>query len=168
MEVQSSDILLAVMLHTYAGDIQSEKIVFQDAVTTALPTNGATVLRLTTEREARDAIAERQGGAEYQLLVDGAVAATGGDVVTIRRGDRVPDALSIQHPVALLDRIDEDRGSGHWVHRFPVRTVPASEPRCCVSVATTSVTVSPALTSMASTSTSRPASVTESRNHVGG
>ena len=35
MEIQSSDVLLAVMLHTYARDTWSEKIVFRDAITTA-------------------------------------------------------------------------------------------------------------------------------------
>ena len=37
MEIQSSDILLTVMLHAYARDIWSEKIVFHDAIGTALP-----------------------------------------------------------------------------------------------------------------------------------
>jgi len=78
MEIQSSDALLAVMLHTYARDIWSEKIVFRDAITTALPANGATVQQLTSDKEIWNAIAQRQGGAEYQLLLDGATVATGG------------------------------------------------------------------------------------------
>ena len=41
MEIQSNDALLTVMLHTYARDIWSEKIVFEDGVTTALQANGA-------------------------------------------------------------------------------------------------------------------------------
>lgn len=78
MEIQSSNALLAAMLHTYARDIWSEKIVFRDSITTALPANGATLQRLTSERETRHAIAQRQGGAEYQLVLDGATIATGG------------------------------------------------------------------------------------------
>ncbi len=78
MEIQSSDATLTVMLHTYAHDVWSEKIVFRDATTTALPANGAIVQRLTSAEETRAAIAQRQGGAEYQLLVDGVIAATGG------------------------------------------------------------------------------------------
>jgi GNAT superfamily N-acetyltransferase len=78
MEIQSSDVILTVMLHTYAHDVWSEKIVFRDATTTALPANGAIVQCLTSAEETRAAIAQRQGGAEYQLLVDGVIAATGG------------------------------------------------------------------------------------------
>ena len=78
MEIQSSDALLAVMLHTYARDIRSEKIIFRDATATALPANGATVQQLTSDQEIGNAIAERQGGAEYQLVLDGATVAAGG------------------------------------------------------------------------------------------
>ncbi len=78
MEIQSSDALLAAMLHTYARDVLSESIVFRDAITTDLPANGAIIKRLTSAEETRASIAQRQGGAEYQLLVDGVVAATGG------------------------------------------------------------------------------------------
>lgn len=78
MEIQSSDVLLNVMLHTYARDIWSEKIVFHDAITTALPANGGIVQRLTSDQEICKAITQRQGGAEYQLLVEGAPVATGG------------------------------------------------------------------------------------------
>src|SRR6185436_16673457 len=38
-EVQSNDVLLTMMLHTYGRDIASEKIVFRDHLTTALPAN---------------------------------------------------------------------------------------------------------------------------------
>src|SRR5580765_3798205 len=48
MEIQSNDPLLAVMLHTYARDIASEKIVFHDKLASALPANGATLRRLTS------------------------------------------------------------------------------------------------------------------------
>jgi GNAT superfamily N-acetyltransferase len=78
MEIQSSDALLTVMLHTYARDIRSEKIVFQDGITTALPANGASLQRLTSDQETWNAIAQRQGGAEYQLVLGGTTVATGG------------------------------------------------------------------------------------------
>ena len=46
--------------------------------TTALSANGATVQQLTSDQETWNAIAQRQGGAEYQLVLDGATVATGG------------------------------------------------------------------------------------------
>ena len=78
MEVQSNDSLLAVMLHTYAPAVSSEAIVFQDRFTTALPPNGATLEQLTADEDVRVAIAQRQGGSEWRLLVDGKAIATGG------------------------------------------------------------------------------------------
>ena len=39
-EVQTSDVLLTVMLHTYGPEIASEKIVFHDELTTSFPPNG--------------------------------------------------------------------------------------------------------------------------------
>ena len=78
MEIQSNDVLLAVMLHTYARDIWTEKIIFHDGFTTALPSNGAVLRQMTSEEETRQCIAARQGGPEWQLLVGGEAAATGG------------------------------------------------------------------------------------------
>ena len=78
MEIQSSDVLLSVMLHTYARDIWSEKIMFRDAITTELPANGATIQQLTSDQDTWNAISQRQGGAEYQLKLEGATIATGG------------------------------------------------------------------------------------------
>ena len=77
MEIQSNDTVLAVMLHTYARDIWSEKIVFADQLTTALPANGALVQQLTSDQEIHLSIAERAGQAEWQLQVDGQSAGTG-------------------------------------------------------------------------------------------
>jgi hypothetical protein len=42
-EVQTSDTLLNVMLHTYGYEIASESIVFRDELATALPGHGATL-----------------------------------------------------------------------------------------------------------------------------
>jgi GNAT superfamily N-acetyltransferase len=78
MEIQSSDMLLSVMLYTYARDIWSEKIVFHDKLTTALPSDGAVLRSMTPEEETRRSIDQRQGGPEWQLEVGGEIAATGG------------------------------------------------------------------------------------------
>ena len=78
MEIQSNDALLAMMLHTYAHDIRSEAIVFRDGFTTALPANGAVLQPLTSDEEVRASIAERQGGPEFLLQVDGKPAGKGG------------------------------------------------------------------------------------------
>lgn len=78
MTIQSNDALASVMLHTYAREIASQKIVFRDGVSTTLPGNGATLWPTTSEEDARTAIAQRQGGPEWRLEVDGVVVATGG------------------------------------------------------------------------------------------
>jgi GNAT superfamily N-acetyltransferase len=78
MEVQSNDLLLAALLHTYARDISSESIVFREGLRTALPANGAVLQHVTSEEETRRAIAERQGGTEWRLLLHGEPIATGG------------------------------------------------------------------------------------------
>jgi GNAT superfamily N-acetyltransferase len=78
MEVQSNDGLLAVMLHTYAHDLWTEKIVFHDKVATALPSSGAVLQALTSDEDTRQAIADRQGGPEWRLNLDGETVASGG------------------------------------------------------------------------------------------
>lgn len=78
MEIQSNDALLAMMLHTYARAIVSEAIVFRDGFTTALQANGVVLRPLTSDEEVRASIAERQGGPEFLLQVDGRQAGKGG------------------------------------------------------------------------------------------
>jgi GNAT superfamily N-acetyltransferase len=78
MEIQSNDSLISVMLHAYARDIWSEKIVFQDAQTTALPPEGAVFRRTTSDEDTRRCIDEQQGGSEGVLELQGATVATGG------------------------------------------------------------------------------------------
>jgi GNAT superfamily N-acetyltransferase len=78
MEIQSSDLLLAAMLHTYARETWSEAIVFRDGVTTALPSHGAVLEPLTPDEEVHAAIVERAGGPEFLLRVDGQPAGKGG------------------------------------------------------------------------------------------
>ena len=77
-EVQSNDMLLTVMLHTYGRSIASEKIVFADKFTTAHPPNGATLRPLTSDAEIRDCLNARQGGGEWILELNGTTVATGG------------------------------------------------------------------------------------------
>ncbi|MCC7261617.1 MAG: GNAT family N-acetyltransferase [Candidatus Latescibacteria bacterium] len=78
MEVQSNDELLATLLHVYARNVWSEKIVFRDQLTTALSANGAVLRCVTPEEETRRAIEARQGGTEWQLLRQDTTVATGG------------------------------------------------------------------------------------------
>jgi hypothetical protein len=78
MEIQSTDTLLAVMLHTYASDFVSEKIVFHDKMNTALPPGGATIRCVTPDEEIKRQIEQRQGGPECVLEVEGQEAGKGG------------------------------------------------------------------------------------------
>ncbi|HEU4893080.1 MAG TPA: GNAT family N-acetyltransferase [Vicinamibacterales bacterium] len=78
MEIQSNDLLLAAMLHAFAREVTSEAIVFRDGVTTALQVHGAVLQPLTSDAEVRASIAERQGGPEFLLHVDGTPAGKGG------------------------------------------------------------------------------------------
>jgi len=77
-ETQTNDVLLTVMLHTFAHEIASEKIVFHDKLTTAHPPNGAILRRVTSEEETRICLEQRQGGGDWLLEMDGEVAAKGG------------------------------------------------------------------------------------------
>ena len=78
MEIQSNDLLPSVMLHAYAREITSEKIVFRDDATTALTVPGATLRCVTPEEQTRQHIEQRQGGPEWLLEVEGQPAGNGG------------------------------------------------------------------------------------------
>jgi GNAT superfamily N-acetyltransferase len=78
MEIQSNDPLLAVMFHTYARNIASEKIVFHDKLATALSANGATLRCMISKAEIETHIEQRQGGPEWQMELDGQVIGQGG------------------------------------------------------------------------------------------
>jgi GNAT superfamily N-acetyltransferase len=69
-EVQTSDILLAVMLHTYGSDLASEKIVFRDELTTSLPGQGSALKRVTSEEESACCFQERAGKSDWTLELD--------------------------------------------------------------------------------------------------
>jgi GNAT superfamily N-acetyltransferase len=77
-EVQTSDALLTVMLHAYGRVTESERIVFADGATTALPSHGAVLSTLTERQELLAAIERRQGGGEWLLQLEGRVVAKGG------------------------------------------------------------------------------------------
>jgi GNAT superfamily N-acetyltransferase len=66
IKAQTNDALLSAMLFTWAHNIRSEKIVFEDKLTTAHSPNGV----LFRRREEPDS--------DWALEADGAVAATGG------------------------------------------------------------------------------------------
>jgi len=78
MEIQSNEPLLTVMLHTYAGQIVSEKIVFHDQFTTELLAPGAALHCVTSKKETATHIEQRQGGPEWLLEVDGKTVGQGG------------------------------------------------------------------------------------------
>ena len=78
MLVQSNDHLQSVMLHTYARDIHNEAIVFQDRLTTALPSMGAVMHCLMPEGQIQQCIDARQGGPEWRLELNGETVGTGG------------------------------------------------------------------------------------------
>lgn len=71
MEVQSNDVLMTVMLHTFAREIVTEKIVFRDAYTTSLPSGGAVLRCVTPKAETRVRLEERRGATDYVLELDG-------------------------------------------------------------------------------------------------
>ena len=78
IEIQTNATLLAVMLHVWSHDAVSEKIVFHDKLTAALPSHGAVFRRVTPLDDVKACVEQRQGGGEWVLELDGAVVATGG------------------------------------------------------------------------------------------
>jgi GNAT superfamily N-acetyltransferase len=78
MEIQSDDLLLAAMFHTYARDTFSEAIVFQDRCTTRHVVEGATLRCMTADEETARSMHERQGGPNWELVLNGAVVGKGG------------------------------------------------------------------------------------------
>ncbi len=75
---QSNDVLLALMLYDYAGEITSDTVLFHDAVATSLAIPGA-IFRPVAEAD-EDRIFEHrlEPVGEWLLEHDGAVVATGG------------------------------------------------------------------------------------------
>ena len=77
-EVQTSDSLLTVMLHTYGSDFATEKIVFRDELTTSWPAQGATLKRVTAERESVCCFEARAGKSEWLIQLESKGVGTGG------------------------------------------------------------------------------------------
>jgi len=77
-EVQTNDGLLTIMLHAYGRGIVSDKIIFEDKLTTTTLKKGAQLIRETPDSADRACILERQGGSKWRLEVEGVVVATGG------------------------------------------------------------------------------------------
>src|ERR1051325_653566 len=77
-EVQSNDAITTTMALTFARDIATERVVFSDYVTTTRVLPGATLRCVTSPEEIQTAIAERHGGGEWVLEVDGTVVGIGG------------------------------------------------------------------------------------------
>jgi GNAT superfamily N-acetyltransferase len=76
-EVQTSDILLSVMLHTYGSDAASEKIVFRDELTTSWPAQGSALKRVTSEEESAGCFQERAGTSDWTLELNGKAVGNG-------------------------------------------------------------------------------------------
>jgi len=77
-EVQSNDVLSTTMALTFGRDIDIEKIVFHDKLTTDLPARGATLRCVTSSEEIQNCLDRRQGGGEWLLELDGKTAGKGG------------------------------------------------------------------------------------------
>ena len=107
MEVQSNDTLLAVMLHTYAQEIVSERIVFHDKIKTELDINGGALRCLTSAEEVQAQIEQRQGGPEWQVKLEGEVVGKGGILFHYNRpyGDIYME----------IDEPFRKRGLGSWL-----------------------------------------------------
>ena len=76
-EVQTSDVLLTVMLHVYGRDLTSEKVVFRDELTTSLPSQGATLKRVTSEKESICCFRERAGKSDWALEFEARTVGSG-------------------------------------------------------------------------------------------
>ena len=76
-EVQTSDSLLTVMLHTYGRDLASESIVFRDELTTSLAVQGAALKRVTSEKESVCCFQERAGRSEWTLELSAKAVGSG-------------------------------------------------------------------------------------------
>ena len=77
---QTNDVLLLLMLHDFAADISSERILFADRLTTELnPPAAGTVFRPMTEADREGVFTHtREAFGEWGLELDGTVVATGG------------------------------------------------------------------------------------------
>ena len=77
-EVQTSDSLLTTMLLTYGHDFVGESIVFRDELKPSLPSRGATLRRVTSEKESQRCFDARAGHSEWQIELEAAIVGSGG------------------------------------------------------------------------------------------
>jgi len=77
-EAQSNEVLVTILVQAYGREIMSEKIVFQDHLTTKHQVAGARLKPLTAPEELQRALEARQGGGEWALELEGAEAGKGG------------------------------------------------------------------------------------------
>jgi GNAT superfamily N-acetyltransferase len=78
IEVQTNDILLTLMLFDCASKIESNTVLFHDAVTTRLAAPGGTFRRVTEADRAHITDQKLDRDAEWMIDDNGAAAATGG------------------------------------------------------------------------------------------
>lgn len=78
IETQSNSTLLTAMLHAWSQNATSEKILFEDVTTTALPSHAAVLRRVTTVADDQTCIARRDGSSKWILELEGAVVGEGG------------------------------------------------------------------------------------------
>src|ERR1043166_1020149 len=78
IQTQTNDALLCVMLHACSRDIKSEKIVFEDRLSTAHSPASTVFRRATADDAARIFPHQREPAGDWVLEVDGKIAATGG------------------------------------------------------------------------------------------
>lgn len=78
IEAQTNDVLLTLMLYDCATAIESDRVVFHDALTTSLVVPGAIFRKV--EEEERNLIFEHkvEGVGDWLLEVEGVIVATGG------------------------------------------------------------------------------------------
>jgi GNAT superfamily N-acetyltransferase len=78
IDVQTNDIVLTVMLHSFAQNISAEKILFHDKLTTNLPSHGAIFRPANPDDSARQFPHQHEPEGEWVLEFAGTIAATGG------------------------------------------------------------------------------------------
>lgn len=77
IETQSNDLLLTVMLHTFAPTVSSESILFHDKLTTTHALPGVQFRRVNPDDAPQIAQHELDSGASWVVVVEGVVAAAG-------------------------------------------------------------------------------------------
>lgn len=77
-ELQTNCDVQGILPHLPGTDVRREKIVFGDGVAPSAPDNGAALFPLTASREIQTAIAERNGGGEWAVVLNGETVARGG------------------------------------------------------------------------------------------